>query len=130
MGTLKEHQDKWLHNRDFVGSIDERFTDWLVAAMFYTALHAVETVFAFDKINPHTSHTARNQTLKTVNRYRRIWMSYRPLLEAGRSARYDCEASAWISPQVAKTILARHLYAIEKSVSKLIGVEEPPPPIW
>ncbi len=121
MVTLQEHKQKWLHSREFLKTIGDAYSDWMVTVMFYTALHAVETLFCFDKLEPQTSHTARNSTLKSINRYKAIWQNYRPLYDAARSTRYDADAPAWIEAQDAKGEFVRNLYAIEKSVLKLIG---------
>lgn len=42
MATWKQHQEQWLHNRDFLYSIVQRddCPDWLATISFYTALHA------------------------------------------------------------------------------------------
>ncbi|MCH8152552.1 MAG: hypothetical protein IH830_09300 [Planctomycetes bacterium] len=92
--------------------------------IFYTALHAVEALFCYDNLEPHTSHTSRNHTLKSYNRYQKIWENYRPLYDAARSTRYDTDAPTWIPLEDVKNELVKYFYAVEKSVLKLMKDEE------
>jgi hypothetical protein len=102
----------------------------MVVATFYAAVHAVETLFAFDRTRIHGSHTDRNQTLKTVQRYQAIWRHYRPLFDAARTARYEVEARLWISVEDVKTRLVQELYGVERSVLKLTGSTDGLSPVW
>lgn len=113
------HREKWLHNRRFLSTIADEYADWMVTVVFYTALHAVETLFAHDGVTVLTGHTGRNQTLKTVNRYKQIWTHYRPLYDAARTARYDATPTGWLPVRDIKSRLILNLYALEKSVLKL-----------
>ena len=98
--------------------------------MFYTALHAVETLFAADNIGAHPGHGERNNTLKTTNRYKAIWAHYQPLFGAARTCRYDPNGVEWISAQDAKKKLSAYLYRLENSVLKLMGSDQNLGPIW
>lgn len=120
MGTQAEHRVKWAHNREFLGTIEEKYCDWMVTAAFYAAVHAVETLFAFDGVGNHTSHMDRNQTLKTINRYRKIWQHFRPLWGAAQTSRYECTSTSWIPVEdVKRRLVGVHLYGVEASVLKL-----------
>ena len=130
MATQAEHKTKWLHNRAFLGTVGDDYADWMVAVMFYAALHAVETLFAHDKMRVHASHTERNQTLKNLNRYKKIWHHYRPLYETARTARYDPAPADWIPAEEVKSRLVGHLYGLEKSVLKLAGLNGTLGPVW
>jgi hypothetical protein len=131
MGTKSEHLKQWAHNRAFVGSIDPQYPDWIVVGMFYTALHAVETLFQHDGNRAMVGHKWRNETLRTVSKYRdKIWSHYRPIYDASRTMRYDCEVK-WISIDDVKTKLAPRLYGVEKAVFGLTGLAEMNvKPIW
>ncbi len=119
MATAAQHRAKWLHNRAFLATIDDAFADWMATVMFYTALHAVETLFAHDGTHVHGGHGPRNQTLKTYNRYKQVWKHYRPLFDAARTTRYEADANEWIAVQDVKSRLASDLYRVEASVVKL-----------
>lgn len=132
MPNQSPREAKWLHNRQFVAQIPDDYADWIVTAMFYTALHAVEVLFAHDHTRAHANHTERNQTLKRIRRYEKIWLNYRPLLDASRTARYDVNApSSWLPVADVKSHLAQKLYNVERSVLKLTGASrESLDPIW
>ncbi len=130
MATTVEHKNKWLHNRAFLGTIEDRYADWITTVMFYTALHAVETLFAFDGTRSYGGHMVRNRTLKITHRYKQVWRNYQPLYDAARAARYDPEPIAWVPLDDIKTKLAPFLYRVEISVLKLTGANEKLPPIW
>lgn len=130
MGKIENHNHKWLHNRNFLSSINDTYTDWMATVMFYTALHAVETLFAFDRTRDHKSHQQRNRTLKTTKRYRTVWVNYRPLHDLARIARYDTAGVNWIALDKVKGDLAQHLYLLEKSVNELMNKKIESQPIW
>ena len=65
----------------------ETFPQWVTTVAFYTALHVIESVFAYD--GRHTDdHHERNKILKRENRYRKLWQHYRPLWNDSLIARY------------------------------------------
>ena len=130
MANKAEHQSKWLSNRQFLATVGQAHPDWMATVIFYTALHAIETLFAHDGTRVFPGHTERNQTLKTVNRYKNLWMHYRPLYDAARTARYDPIPSTWMTAPDIKAHLVKHLYAIEKSVQKLAGLSLQLDPVW
>ncbi len=113
-----------------MSTITDDYADWMVVVVFYTALHAVETLLANDRITVIAGHTARNQTLKSVNRYKQVWTHYRPLYDAARTARYDPTPTAWLPVQAIKSRLVVDLYALEKSVQKLTGSTTQLDPVW
>jgi hypothetical protein len=130
MASKTEHQSKWFHNRQFVKSVPDTYADWMVTVMFYASLHAVEVLFAHDGTRTYAGHTDRNQTLKSVNRYKQIWANYRPLFDASRTARYDPTLASWLPVERVKTQLVKHLYALEQSVLRLTGMPNDLVPIW
>ncbi len=113
---------------------DDEHLPWVVAIAFYKALHLVEALLAGDPQSPtrHTDdHKTRNRLLKTTNRYRNIWMAYRPLYEASLIARYlredanaptyDVFSSYMPKAVVESRVLGHYLIQIEKSVGNLLG---------
>lgn len=68
MEAIQSHIVQWKHNRGFLLTISANYPDWVVTASFYVALHAVDALLSFDKINP-TNHAIRNAVLLKTNRY-------------------------------------------------------------
>lgn len=117
-----DHTKQWLHNRQFLPSIPVNFPDWAVTVVFYTALHAVDSLLAHDKVAAITSHKARNYTLSRTNRYAKIWLSYQPLYDLSRTVRYMANPQRWVEwPKIESEVIPRYLYPIETSVIKLAG---------
>src|SRR5438105_3378874 len=96
--VARQFEAKWLHNRRFIATIADTYPDWMVTVVFYTAMHAVQTLLATDGAGVPGTHAARNQTLKGTRRYQKIWEHYRPLYDAAIVARYHCsdDPGAWI----------------------------------
>lgn len=93
----------------------------MITSIFYTAVHAVDTLLAHDKITV-TSHDGRNQALMRTNRYEFINQKYQPLYSQSRSIRYLASPGTWVpADQIQKHVFRRYLYPIENSVQKLIG---------
>ena len=130
MATSSEHRSKWQHNRAFLDSItQDRYSDWMATVAFYAAVHCVETLLVHDKLDHGMTHEGRNDCLKRINRYKKIWENFRPLYEASLVARYLCHNNQscpsfdqWISvADVKKRLIGGHLHEVEKSVIKLLG---------
>ena len=45
-----------MHNRELIPLLPQSHPDWIVTLAFYTALHAVDALFAADGITGVTSH--------------------------------------------------------------------------
>lgn len=137
MGTTLEHVAKWKHNRDFLATIPDKYCDWTVTVAFYTAVHAVEAVFAKDSVQHEGSHKGRNQILKLRSRYHTVWRNFRPLWAASQVARYHCDTGpspdpydGWISPEDVKMrFVQKNLGAVEALAIQLLGLprQEFPP---
>ncbi|MGB7158802.1 MAG: hypothetical protein WBD40_12085 [Tepidisphaeraceae bacterium] len=122
MGDQEKHVRQWKHNRLFIETIEPRFPDWIVTASFYVALHAVDSLLAFDKVHGVTSHDSRNRVLFETNRYLQIKRHYIPLYDLARTVRYLANPQVWVPyAQVETQVLRRHLYPLETSVQKLMG---------
>ena len=128
--AVENHRVRWMHNREFIGILPEKFCDWMLTGAFYAAVHAIETLVAFDGQPTHTSHEARNNVLKRVQRYQHIWKHYRELYNGSQTTRYHAAPHEWIPADKIKTLwIPNYLYPIEKSVQKLIGETTPLSPI-
>ena len=77
--VVANYRARWLHNREFIATLPDKFCDWILTGAFYAAVHAIETLIAFDGQPNHTSHESRNNVLKRVKRYEHIWKHYREL---------------------------------------------------
>ena len=120
MADKLSHIAQWKHNRLFIASIDGHFHDWIVTAVFYTALHSIDTLLSHDKISV-TDHDARKRALLQTNRYEFINKKFLPLYGLSRSIRYLANPSKWVSADaIQKEVIERYLYPIENSVQKLI----------
>lgn len=120
MPTLDNHLFQWRHNRTFLSTISLDYHDWIITAAFYTALHAVDAVLAFDNVTV-TNHEGRNRILGMTNRYEKINNSYWPLYNLSRTVRYLAKPQVWVpANRVQKEVIERYLYPIERSVQKLI----------
>ncbi len=121
MDPIQNHIAQWKHNREFLLAISPDYPDWLVTVTFYVALHAVDTLLRFDKINP-TTHAFRNAVLLRTNRYMEIRGGYMPLYNLCRTVRYLADPSGWIPfARIQSDVIERRLYPIERSVQKLTG---------
>ncbi len=120
MANNQSHMTQWKHNRSLLDHVPTVYPDWLVTIAFYTALHAIDALLAYDHIAVH-SHDTRNTTLKQTNRYDYIWKHYAPLHDRSRKVRYLAKPSEWIQPQdIHPKVLKSYLYPIEGSVKKLM----------
>jgi hypothetical protein len=122
------------HNQDLINHLlpnKSDFHDWITIAAFYKALHIVEAVFYNNnEIRHGHNHENRESFLKTNNKYRKIYMHYRPLWAAATIARYlegpriDTvnNFSDYLSPEeVVTQMLNNHLQQIEKSAKKFLS---------
>ncbi len=120
-GSSSAHRRQWKHNRGFLGSIPADYPDWIVTVAFYTALHAVDTLLAADKVSSVISHGTRNAVLMNTNRYKSIYSAYHPLYGLSRTVRYLADPAKWVSVEdIERHVLKGHLYRIERSVLKLL----------
>lgn len=124
----KAHLRQWKHNRAFLGSISSEHPDWIVTVAFYTALHAVDALLAADKVRAITSHDARNDVLYRTHRYKNINRAYQPLYGLSRTVRYLADPAKWVpSKDIETHVFRSYLYRIERSVCKLLNIEEEEP---
>ena len=122
MADQLSHIRQWKHNRRFVASISAEFPDWIITGVFYVALHAVDSLLAFDKVSGVNSHESRNAVLFQTNRYAQIKRHYMPLFSLARTVRYMGNPQAWVpATRIEKDVIQRYLYPLEKSVQKLMN---------
>jgi hypothetical protein len=126
MGAKNDHQQKWLHNRNFLESIldQESYPDWVLVAAFYTAVHAVETLFA--TANCHsTDHHERKRILRQEGKWKEVFTHYHPLENIAWAARYECGGLVADLASAKTNFVQGHLHKLEQAVCKQIGKSAP-----
>jgi hypothetical protein len=87
MPNPKQHQAKADHNRAFLAMIkDPSYADWLATAAFYTSVHLVEKLRAYDGDHSQ-SHMDRNEFVR--KQHPSIHASYHQLFNISIIARYQ-----------------------------------------
>lgn len=84
------HLKKAQHNESFYLSFDVEKTpykDWIVAGVFYTALHFIDSYFALKNRHPF-AHGMRDDWVRDDWRLSKIWLDYRDLKEYRQKASY------------------------------------------
>lgn len=113
----------------------DRHSEWLAVIAFYKALHLVDAMLFCDNSCQHGGdHSERSQILKG-NRYKNIFMNYRPLSSASCVARYleisgreYTAFSQYLSPdQVVNDLINHHLKQVQDSVNKVLISHGLPP---
>jgi len=90
MPASSEHKRKAEHNELFAKSIDGGTNaDWIVIALFYSALHYIDAFLALKGIHPvhHTGPGSRDNEIKASLSV--IWNEYRYLKDESETARYE-----------------------------------------
>ncbi len=116
MPDPKQHQAKADHNRACLELFsDDRFCDWMAVVAFYTAVHLVEKLRAYN--GQHSiDHTDRNKAVR--NQYRQIHTGFHELYNWAYIARYSTlQKFTMASEEVRKVLIDRYLVEIEKFVA-------------
>lgn len=127
MAKAENHYEQWVHNRNFLKTIESDYPDWLATVTLYTAIHAVETLFKCDGLRGSNSHGERKLTLNQQKRYQKIQMHYHIIDNYAGVLRYSCQFSQISNIEVRDEIIRRHLYPLEQSVLKLLKKVSKPP---
>lgn len=92
MASLNDHISKAHHNENFFSSFDldsTSYLDWAVNGLFYSALHYLDSYFAYHVKHPVTHRGRTNLIHADINLGRNFYVDlYRPLQEASEEARY------------------------------------------
>lgn len=145
MPSESAHASLVLHNVDVLGSLCERkgHHDWVSVVAFYTALHAVEALFARQKPDGRAhgqSHENREHLLKSDHRYSNLYKHYRPLQGIATVARYlednrgrvgkkvphgiACFDDYMSEADVRNEVIAHRLNQVLRTASRLLRKEE------
>lgn len=109
------HEQWALRNRSFSDMIkrhDNRYRDWMVTALFYSAVHSVQCLCEEHGINP-SNHRQRMNTIKGC--FPEILEPYRKLYSKSRDARYECIIHP---PEVVEDLKSRTLKSLETKVGE------------
>ncbi len=91
METLDLHVTKAQHNAAFLSTLnltDDRYADWAIVALFYTALHLVRAVLHHHSTDHGTSHPKTQHSVNAIYPPDAA-MSYERLYSRSRLVRYD-----------------------------------------
>ncbi len=119
MPTKEAHLWQARHNEDFCLSFDIEKTpyrDWVVAAIFYTALHLINAYFSATKGSPPKTHNERDNWVQKAPELSKIWLDYQDLKKFRRDASY--EMRQFSAQEVEKDILPL-LNTIKEDLRKL-----------
>ena len=92
MPSAQAHRQQAEHNRKFIDFLDvERteYLDWVVTAIFYTALHWVSGLLVSKGLQPCT-HAEREDILAKLSETRPIYKDYYELKFYSIDSRYNC----------------------------------------
>lgn len=129
-----KHADKFKFAYQILINSQNNHSESIAILVFYRALHYVEALFCVDKgPKQHCgSHEEREEILRKVKRYEKIWKHYYPLKKASMIARYLADLTGKTSTlstvygkEVNSFLINHYLLQIEKAVLKRIkGIEE------
>ena len=121
MPTVQEHRLQAERNEELVAAITtlpERFPEWEVTALFYSALHYVDAFLVAQGLNPGNHH--RRSTL--AGELTNIGTEYQDLFELSMDARYRLvEFSTNDADEVKDGIFRR----VKEEMLRLLGTGEP-----
>lgn len=91
MARKDDHLWQADHNEAFYSRLlTTKFLDWVVTAIFYSALHYVDAYLAAKQdIHPSRHYEGRDFWVATESNLKRIWNQYRWLKDKSEAARYD-----------------------------------------
>ena len=128
MPTSQEHRCQADHNREFLKSITDQYSDWYITVSFYLALQLLEACLALDgRDGKHfRQHVDRRRFLNELKRTRpgseftkrKIYHWYQEFYELSVMARYDCVPIRPQDKQDAQDALAQ----IERWASFKLGL--------
>ena len=127
MPSESAHLGLVMHNVEVLRGLCERsgHHDWVSVVAFYTALHAVEALFARDKPDNRAhgqSHENRERLLKSNPRYKNIYKHYRPLQGIATVARYLEDPRGRATRKVSREIECFDEYLSEREVrTEVVG---------
>jgi hypothetical protein len=120
MPSPEQHQRQAAHNQSFAHSLDlttTQYRDWIVTAIFYSALHFVEWFLTAQGHTSRRDHQLRDSYLTRFAELRAIYANYTELRFQSEAARYDCVS---FTAESIRDDLFPRLTKIEKHIRTLI----------
>ena len=135
MPSSKEHKDKAARNRATLDSLIANYgaPEWMAVVAFYTALHLVERLAAWENIH-HSKHPDRLDYLTRHKQHRVIHADFQTIFDASLVARYGTLnqfTKAYPGNAIVDVLVNKHLTAIETYVDRHFNPPAPhatPPP--
>jgi hypothetical protein len=119
MPSERDHLRQVQQNRDLITALDPAttpFLDWVVTAVFYTALHRIEAWLA-TKGQHFQSHENRDDWIKRSPELRGVvWRNYKDLEHFSRQARYQCVG---FNRDFVQNDIFSYLHSIEQEIQRL-----------
>lgn len=122
MPAQDNHLRQAQHNEAFVASFNldsTAYLDWVVTAIFYAALHYIESYLAILNIHPST-HQSRDRLFQQQQPLKQIYNQYRILKTRSENARYDLreftsvEVRSLITDEL-QTVKSQTLHLLQRS---------------
>ena len=120
MPTAEQHRQQAEHNRAFVQSFDldtSLYLDWVVTAIFYTALHLVEWFLRTKELTGRRDHQLRDAYIARMSELRPVYADYTELKFQSKAARYEC---ATFTPEILRDDLRPRLTRVESHIKQLL----------
>lgn len=121
MPARAAHEQRARENEDFViHRLDMRIDvnrSWMVAALFYAALHWVEAYFASQ--GKHAKNHGQREAMIVADAAlgQGFWRLYGTLSDRSQDARYELKV---FSPAEVNDLQVRHLAAIKRHIASLL----------
>lgn len=110
MAKEREHHKKAAYNEKFFSEIREKYPDWAVTGLFYSALHLIEAFLAKKDIHPE-DHKTRLSLVGKIRELKPIYSCYRALYDSSVNARYRMYK---FSPDEANSVYDKYFLPIKK----------------
>jgi hypothetical protein len=119
MPDVATHQQQVAHNQQVIAYLQQagdRYLDWVVTVMFYTALHLVDQVLAHHAGLHPRNHRQRHAAMSQQSSLAPVYRDYRELEHQSRRSRY--EGARFTVQDV--HLLANRLSRIEQVIKQLV----------
>jgi hypothetical protein len=122
MTNVERHINQWKHNRQFAKTIDSKYRDWQITAIFYTALHFIDAALASLGVEV-ADHGDRNNQVLTNGSFAAIRSQYMNLYRISRVTRYDADPDQLLPANylTVNDLVEQLLKPIENGVGPLIN---------
>ncbi len=120
MASKAQHQSQALKNEDFFTAFDLSATpylDWAIVAIFYSALHHVESYLATTPAGNAKHHTDRHARIRNDPKLASLSKPYQELRHRCDDARYSL---ILFPPQTVSALFQNEFQTIKNQITSLI----------